>query len=163
MKYNPWMTRGIKTSCQHKRELYLSMKTSNDPNLKSYFKTYSKILSNIIRTAKNCYYNGLILNSNNKIKTYWNIIKMVTGKRVNNTEVQFLNIEGKLTDNHQLISDSLNDYFLTIVDKINGNNAKSDHFPEFDIDKHWSYLSLAFSTPLPEIKLKPTSTKELKT
>jgi hypothetical protein len=51
------------------------------------------------------------LNSNNKIKTTWNIIKTVTGKGNNNTEVQFLNIEGKLTDNHQLIADSLNDYF----------------------------------------------------
>jgi hypothetical protein len=127
MKHNPWMTRGIKTSCQRKRELYLSMRTSSDPNLKSYFKTYSKILSNVIRTAKNFHYHGLILNSNNRIKTTWNIIKTVTGKRTNNTEVQFLKIDGKLTDNHHVIADSLNDHFLTIADKINSNNAKSDH------------------------------------
>jgi hypothetical protein len=68
--------------------------------------------------------------------------------------VQFLNIERKLTDNHQLIADSLKDYILTIVDKINSNKAKRDHFIEFDIDKHLSYLSMSFSTPFPEIKLK---------
>jgi hypothetical protein len=56
------------------------MKASNDPNLKSYLKTYSKILSNVIRAAKNSYYNGLILNSNNKIKIPWTIIKTITGK-----------------------------------------------------------------------------------
>jgi hypothetical protein len=52
-------------------------------------------------------------------------------------------------------------YFLTIVDKINSKNANWVHFIEFDIDKHWSYLSLAFSTPFPEIKPKPTFTKEI--
>jgi hypothetical protein len=67
---------------------------------------------------------------------------------------------GKITDKHHLIADSLNNYFLTIVNKINSNNAKSDHFIEFDIDKHWSYLLQAFPTPFPEIKFKPTSTKE---
>jgi hypothetical protein len=39
IKYNSWLARGIKISCQHKRELYLSMKISNDPNIKYYFKT----------------------------------------------------------------------------------------------------------------------------
>jgi exonuclease III len=112
MKQNPWITRGIMTSCQYKRKLYLLIKT-NDPNLKSYFKIYSKILSNVIKAAKNLYYNGLILNSNNKTKSTWNIIKTMTGKSINNSEVQILNTEGKLTDNHQKIADSLNEYFLT--------------------------------------------------
>jgi hypothetical protein len=37
MKYKPWMMKGIRASFQHKIELYLYMKASNDPNLKSYF------------------------------------------------------------------------------------------------------------------------------
>jgi hypothetical protein len=41
------------------------------------------------------------ISTNNKIKTTWNIIKMITGKRPNNTEVQSLYIKEKLTDNHQ--------------------------------------------------------------
>jgi hypothetical protein len=28
------------------------------------------------------------------------------------------------------------------------------------MEKHWSYYSVAFLTPFPEIKFKPTSTKE---
>jgi hypothetical protein len=72
---------------------------------------------------------------NNKIKATWNIIKTIIGKKTNNTEVQFLSINGKTTDNHHLISDSINNYFLTIVNKINSNDAKSDHFIESDIDK----------------------------
>jgi hypothetical protein len=137
------------------------MKTNSNPNLKSYFKTYSKILSNVIRAAKNLYYNGLILNSNNKTKTTWNIIKTVTGKRINNTEVHFLNVEGNLTDSHQLIVDSLNNYFLTVLKKINSNSAKSDHSVEFDTDKHRSYLTQAFPTPFPEMESKPATAKEI--
>jgi hypothetical protein len=29
------------------------------------------------------------------------------------------------------------------------------------MEKHWSYLSRAFPAPFPEIKFKPTSTKEI--
>jgi hypothetical protein len=56
-KSNPWMTHGIKISCQHKRELYLTLRNSNDPNLKCYYKIYCKILSNVIKAAKNLHYN----------------------------------------------------------------------------------------------------------
>jgi hypothetical protein len=93
------------------------MKISNDPNLKYYFRTYSKILSNVINPGKNLHYNKLIYNSNNKIKTTWSIIKTVTGKKTNNTEAQFLNTDEKLTDHYHLSTDSLNNYFLTIVYK----------------------------------------------
>jgi hypothetical protein len=81
--------------------------------------------------AKNSYYNGFISNSNNKIKTTWNIIKTITDKRPNNTEVQFLYIKEKLTDNHQQITDFLNNYFLTIVGNIN-NKIKCDYPKELD-------------------------------
>jgi hypothetical protein len=79
-KSNPWMTRGIKISCQHKRELYLALRNSDDPNLKHYYKIYCKILSNVIKAAKNLHYNRLSFNCNNKMKTTCSIIKSVTGK-----------------------------------------------------------------------------------
>jgi hypothetical protein len=73
------MTRGIKISCKNRRELYLFMKISNDPNFKCCFEMYSEILSNIITTAKNLHYKKLVSNSSNKIKATWNIIiKTVT-------------------------------------------------------------------------------------
>jgi hypothetical protein len=88
------MTSGIETSCQHKRALCLTHRNNNDPNLKYYYKPHCKILSNVIKTAKTLYYNTLISNSNNKMKTAWNIIKSVTGRKINNAGMQFLNIDG---------------------------------------------------------------------
>jgi hypothetical protein len=35
-KNNPWMTHGTKISCHHKRELYVTLRDSNNPNLKHY-------------------------------------------------------------------------------------------------------------------------------
>jgi hypothetical protein len=32
--YNPWMTCGINISCRHNRELYLTLRNSNNPDLK---------------------------------------------------------------------------------------------------------------------------------
>jgi hypothetical protein len=49
---NTWMTSGIKTSCKHKRELYLICRDSNDPKLKCQYKLYCKILSQVILVAK---------------------------------------------------------------------------------------------------------------
>jgi hypothetical protein len=51
-KCNPWMTRGINISCRNERELYITLRNRNDPNLIWYYKLYSKILSNVIRPAK---------------------------------------------------------------------------------------------------------------
>jgi hypothetical protein len=56
-------------SCKYKRHLYLASRDSNDPRLKSHYKIYCKILSKIIKEAKQNNCNSQILESNNKIKT----------------------------------------------------------------------------------------------
>jgi hypothetical protein len=49
----PWLTTGIRTSCANKRKLYLLYtSSSNDPNLKKFYKNYCKILSTVIIAAK---------------------------------------------------------------------------------------------------------------
>ena len=47
----------------------------------NHYKKYTKILSDVVKTAKYKYYNQLLLNANNKSKTAWNIIKSVTNKK----------------------------------------------------------------------------------
>ena len=73
---------GIKISSQHKRDLYLLCRSTNNPKLKKHYKTYCRILSNVIKTAKKLYYNKLITDSSNKAKSIWNIVKMETKKKV---------------------------------------------------------------------------------
>jgi hypothetical protein len=84
-----------------------------EPELKDNYKTI----------AKNLHYNNLIYNCNNKMKTTWSIIQSDTGRKINNAGIQFLNIGGKLSDIHDVLTDSLNNSFQSIADKINTNNA----------------------------------------
>jgi hypothetical protein len=69
----PWITTGIKTSCNHKRQHYLLSKSSNDINLIKYYKQHCKILARVITEAKRSKYNNQINNSTNKMKTTWNL------------------------------------------------------------------------------------------
>jgi hypothetical protein len=49
----PWLTTGVKRSCNNKRKLYVLYRESNDPELKIYYKIYCKILSEVIILGKN--------------------------------------------------------------------------------------------------------------
>jgi len=42
----------IKTSCPHKRELNLISRNTKNPKLREHYKSYCKILSNVIKAAK---------------------------------------------------------------------------------------------------------------
>ena len=75
---NAWITKGIRISCKKKRSLYLLSRNCNNPKVKLYYKHYCSILRKTIREAKRQYFNELIVNSENKVKTTWKIIKKLT-------------------------------------------------------------------------------------
>jgi len=72
---NNWITLSIKTLCRHTRELYLAYRNRNNPELKRHYQVNCKILFNIIKEAKRIHHNKKILQSSNKCKTTWNMIK----------------------------------------------------------------------------------------
>jgi hypothetical protein len=69
------MTAEIKTSCKHKKELYVTSRGSHDPKLKCHYKLYCKVLSNVILEGKQNNYINQIMRFNKKIKTTWEIVK----------------------------------------------------------------------------------------
>jgi len=52
------------------------------------------------------------------MKTKWDIDKLLTGKK-KNTDIHQINVDGTITSNGQLITNSFNNYFLSII----GNHA----------------------------------------
>ena len=54
---------------------------SNDSNFKEYYKKYCGILSKVILAAKKFYYSKLLMKSNKKPKTTWNIVKIITNNK----------------------------------------------------------------------------------
>jgi hypothetical protein len=73
--------KSIKISINHKRELYLNSRSSNNPKLKEYYKSYSKRLSKVIRETKILQYKKQILTSQNKTRTSRNIVRSETRKK----------------------------------------------------------------------------------
>jgi hypothetical protein len=106
--------------------------------------------------AKRLYYNGLLTNSKNKIKTTWNIVKFVTGKNVENKLPLLVCINGALTENQQVIADSFQSHFLSIADKLVFNNIEDIN----DINCK-DYLYGIFKNPYPNLIFDHTMTKEI--
>jgi len=100
LNYTPWMTLGIRTSCKHKRLLYLYTKSCNGTSLKRHYKQCCKIVADVIKEAKTYTYNTQIIKSTNKIKTTWNIIK-----RENNRHKKLKNVT-----NYENSLDAFNNY-----------------------------------------------------
>jgi len=66
----PWITKGIKTSCNRKRDLYLKVWDNNEMEHKLYYKHYCKILSKVIKEAKKLYYKEVTTKSKNEMKIH---------------------------------------------------------------------------------------------
>jgi hypothetical protein len=145
-----WITMGIKTSCNHKRQLYLLSKESNDINQIKYYKEYFKILARVIIETKRSKYNNQIINSTNKLKTTWSII---------NSETNRLN--GHTVSNYENSPDTFNDHFLSIAEQIIQSIRHSDTEYTNDNKNPMHYLSKISPNPFPNIKCNNTSTKEI--
>jgi hypothetical protein len=73
-KSRQWITTGIKTSCDRKRQFCFLSKDSDNINLIKYYKQYCKILARVITEGKSSKYNNKIINSTNKMKTTWTVV-----------------------------------------------------------------------------------------
>jgi hypothetical protein len=114
-RYDPWITRGIKISCQNKRILYMRCRGSNDTNLRLWCKRYCKILTGIIKREREKKYNvKLIFKSKNKTKTTWEIIKKVIRNNCQNS-IKSLEINNTILNNPQEIANTFNNYFSTVA------------------------------------------------
>jgi hypothetical protein len=113
-----WITLGIKTSCRHKRKLYLTCRNSNNLELKRHYQVYCKILTNVIEEAEKTYYDKKIQKSSNKYKATWDIIKKLTNNQHYQPDTQELIIDSKHLKGQQDKADAFNNYFSSIIDKI---------------------------------------------
>jgi len=158
IKPNPWITTGIKISCANKRKLFLTYRCSNDSGYKSYYKEYCKVLSSIITAAKKKYYDEQILNSNNKTKTTWNIVKSVTNNSRNPNKIVSMNIDNHPGSNPVTIANAFNTYFTSVASKLIKKLPMSNHPASKD---PLINLNPNFKTPASPLIFKYTTTHEV--
>jgi hypothetical protein len=56
------------------------------------------------------------LESNSKITTIWEIVKLESGKKNINEEAQVLSIDGKSANSPQTVANAFNEYFRSLVE-----------------------------------------------
>jgi hypothetical protein len=75
--------------------------------LKRYYKQYYKILARVNKEAKRSVYNNQVVNSANKMKTTWNIIKAETSR-----------VMGHTFSKYQNSPEAFNKYFLSAAGEV---------------------------------------------
>jgi hypothetical protein len=70
------------------------------------------------------YYNTQITTSENKIKMIWNIVKSITNRKTVYEELKILKIDRKCIKDCQIISNSLNDYFMSTAIRVNDGKTQ---------------------------------------
>jgi hypothetical protein len=109
-----WLTKGIRNSCQKKQNLYLIYKHTDNLKLRNYYKTYCKILSEVIKTAKNLHFNHILRHSSNKTKTMWNLVKSEINKQETSDNFPPY-MEGELVKDHHDLANRFNEYFNNVT------------------------------------------------
>ena len=102
-------------SCINKKKLFKIQRNSNDPELTVHYKKYCRILTRVIKLAKQKYYNNLITYSKNKNKTVWNIINKTINRKPNLWNVTSIDDKGNLINKGHQIAEALNNHFVSIA------------------------------------------------
>jgi len=150
-----WITKGIKISCANKRKMYLESRNSTNADFKNHYKTYCQVLSKVIKTAKNLYYNNCIAQADNKQKVTWNVINTLTNAKTTNTKDP-PNLNG---NSFTSIANVFNTYFTSMADTLLTNK-----FPKLDTIKtndSMRYLEQNIKCCPSQIKLYNTTTHEI--
>jgi hypothetical protein len=96
----------VKENCRYFAELQVIL------NLVKHYMKYCKILSDIIKLAKKLHYNNLIVNSTNKTKTTWDVIRSVTNSKSDKNVISSVSTDGKEYDNPQTMASIFNTHFI---------------------------------------------------
>ena len=133
-------------------------RNSNDPSHKEYYKKYCQVLSTVIKLATKHYYNKLLLESNNKPKTTWNIVKTITNSKNTIYNIPPMNINNKISSNPLVTANAFNTYFSSAAENLLINNF---YGKDTNNNDPVTYLWQNFSQFSSSIKLNNATTYEI--
>lgn len=117
-----WITRGIRVSCERKRELCILSKTERSVTFVNYVKSYKKILKKVILAAKKMSNDDYIRNSKSTIRASWDVVKRELGKvNVSRCVREVISKDAGLITSPRKIATAMNSYFLGVADGIARN------------------------------------------
>jgi hypothetical protein len=110
--------------------------------------------------AKHLDYDKLIINSKNRTKTTWNIVKSLTGRKSYHEAIPNLSVLNKTCISTKMIAESFNKYFLSIPKTI--IKSTLNNCDVFDISNRANeYLIHIFKITFPPINYSHITTNEI--
>jgi len=128
---NPWITPGLIQSIKTKNKLYKNWKksvskadTKGNFNLYCKYKAHRSKLKHLIKFSKRKYYNEKFADAEGNPKSTWKLINNLRGKHKVNLKPSFF-IDSKIVQEHRIIANGFNDYFVSIAGKLNAGLEQS--------------------------------------
>jgi len=149
-----WVTKGIKTACNHKRDLYMLCINTNNSMIKTHYKIYCKILSKVINVAKRQHFNNFIKHSKNKSKTVWSAVKAETSNEASKDKIP-LTMKNKSIKNYHDPVNVFNDYFINVTNTYQEKDRNTNI-------QALSNLYSVFNKPYLQLNMAPVNAKEMK-
>jgi len=110
------------------------------------------------RTVKKHHYNKLLLQTNNKTKTTWNIVKTITNNKNTFNTISSMNIKDKPSRSPLVISNAFNKYFSSVAGNLFHKNFVGATKTNND---SLTYIRRNFSQLPSSLYLKKTTTHEI--
>ncbi|KAJ8723159.1 hypothetical protein PYW08_003071 [Mythimna loreyi] len=112
--FGEWATVGIHKSRNRLYELYDEKIYVNTAEFSLYVRNYSKLLKKVCSVAKSRYLSSKIKNSNNIIKTTWNIINSETGRSTKQCSDYKLVIDDNVIQSDSQVAAAFENFFSEI-------------------------------------------------
>ena len=155
LELKPWITKGILTSTRVKSKLYRLFKKTKKSQYYHKFKFYRDTINSLIRKSKKQYYKKYFAEHTNNLKKTWTGINNVL-HRQSKLKVSdiFLNVNGSLFTDQNIVVDKMNNYFINVAEKLAEKIPKPDsEFQDYlkNPNEHSIYLSEVESHEIDEI------------
>lgn len=127
----PWITPELCKKLFKKNELLrLARENFSNERLANYSKAYSERIHSRVEEAKISYYSDKLQDAGNDYGKCWRVVNEITGRAQRKTEIRsIISREGEVLTEQADICNEINDYFVSVVKDLSGNDCDGSRFP----------------------------------
>ena len=123
--YKPWITSGLKKSMKVRDKLYKKWLITRNYVFLNKYKLYRNKIAIINKIYRDCFYNDILIKSDNT-KKIWNNINLLINKKRPSSHKEKLQVDNKRYEQPLTISNCLNEFFCNVPSTLAAQLPKSD-------------------------------------